>query len=36
VHENTVTENFPLFSKPMTHDTFIAELELELAEVVEA
>ena len=27
-HENTVTENFPLFSKPMTHDTFIAELAL--------
>ena len=25
-HENTVTENFPLFSKPTTHEAFISEI----------
>lgn len=32
VHETTVADNFPLFSKPMTHDTFIAELALDTTE----
>lgn len=26
VHEATVADNFPLFSKPMQHDAFVAEL----------